>query len=52
MAKISLRIDDGTILIVAEILRRQRGAKSLPIEDAKAAITSAVSDLKNQSEAA
>lgn len=48
MAKATLRIDDGTVLLVAEILRKQRGSKTPPIADAKAAIAQAVKDLKSQ----
>lgn len=42
-----LTIDTGTVILVAEILRAERGADRPPVEDAQDAIVNAVKRLSS-----
>ncbi|MBZ4022170.1 hypothetical protein CKO11_06830 [Rhodobacter sp. TJ_12] len=46
MAKeLTISIDEGTIILVAQILRNERGVDDVNLDDASAAITKAVQHL-------
>jgi|GEM_PF-3243583 len=43
---VTLTIDEGTLLLVAEVLREERGLHSLPVAAAQQAIITAVKRLR------
>lgn len=45
-----ISIDEGTILLVAEVLKQERGAQSRDFRDATIAVTAAAKALMNESE--
>jgi hypothetical protein len=48
MTSIDISIDEGTIIIVAEVLRQERGLKHMPMDAATKAINAAIKSLTEE----